>query len=197
MRFSNLLDDNLEKTRQMKIGFYLSAVFSLAFAIAAPLYFQKAYGNYMIGMVIGAVILIVSLIGLALNQWSKKNRIFETCVLQGFLAIVITVQIAFPIVGTYHSAREIALKALEVQRRGEPIVTYGYFHHSLNFYTRYTIAGDLYDPGTIYRFAQQYPSSLVVTTIDGPKTLLGVPNFSFSLLGRQGDLRLFRMTKTN
>jgi 4-amino-4-deoxy-L-arabinose transferase-like glycosyltransferase len=197
MRFSNFLDDNLVKTRQMKIGSYLSAAFSLAIAIAAPIYFQKEFGNYKIGLLIGAIILIASLIGLAFNQWSKKNRLFEACALQGLLAVVITVQLAFPIIGTYHSAREIGLKALEVQRKGEPIVTYGYFHHSLNFYTGYTIAGDIYDPGTIYRFAQPYPSSLVVTTIDGPKTLLGIPDFSFTLLGRQGDLRLYRMTKTN
>jgi 4-amino-4-deoxy-L-arabinose transferase-like glycosyltransferase len=196
MRFSKLLDDNPENARQMKIGSYISTGFSLAFAIAAPIYFDKEYGNYRIGLLIGSVILIASLIGFVLNQWNRNKRIFEVCAIQGLLAIIIIVQLAFPTVGAYHSAREIALKALEVQRKGEPIITYGYFHHSLNFYTGYTIAGDIYDPGTIYRFAQKYPSSLVVTTIDGPKTLLGIPDFSFTLVGRQGNLRLFRLTKT-
>ncbi len=195
IRLSNLIDENWGKSRQMRIGMYLSMGLSLAFALAAPIYCRKEYGNFKLGLLIGTVILAAALFGFALNRWRSKNRLVEAFILQGLLAIIATVQFASPVLSAYHSTREIALKALEIQRTGEPIVTYGFFHHSLNYYTRYKIAGDLYDPGAMSRFAQNHSSSLVVTTIDGPKTLLGIPGFSFNLLGEQGNLRLFRISQ--
>jgi 4-amino-4-deoxy-L-arabinose transferase-like glycosyltransferase len=194
VRFSRLIDENSGKSRQMQIGMYFSLGFSLAFAIAAPIYFQKEYENPGIGLLLGTVALIPSLIAFGIGRWGKRTRIFEVFVIQGLLMILVIAQFAFPVLGAWHSSREIALKAVEAQKTGEPIVTYGFFHHSFNYYTEYSIVGEFYDPGSISRFAERYSSSLVVTSTDGPPTLLKIQGFSFALLGKQGRLLLYRIS---
>jgi 4-amino-4-deoxy-L-arabinose transferase-like glycosyltransferase len=197
VRFSHLINENFGNSRQIKIGMYLSLGFSLAFAIAVPIYFQKEYENPGIGLLLGTVALIPSLIAFGIGRCGKRNRIFEVFVIQGLLIILVIAQFAFPVLGTWYSSREIALKTVESQKTGEPIVTYGFFHHSFNYYTGYRIAGEFYDPLSISRFTERYSSSLVVTSTDGPPTLLKIPGFSFALLGKQGRLLLYRINRND
>jgi 4-amino-4-deoxy-L-arabinose transferase-like glycosyltransferase len=197
VRFSRLTDENSGESRPMQIGMYLSLGFSLAFAIAAPIYFRNEYESLGIGWLLGTVVLISSLIAFGLGRWGKRKRIFEVFVIQGLLINLVIAQFAFPVLGAWHSSREIALKAVEVQKSGEPIVTYGFFHHSFNYYTKYSVAGEFYDPESMSRFAERYSSSLAVTSTDGPNTLLTMRGYSFSLLKKQGRLLLYRISQNN
>jgi 4-amino-4-deoxy-L-arabinose transferase-like glycosyltransferase len=192
-RLSRLIDKSAGESRQMKISMYLSLGFSLAFAIAAPIYFQKEYESLRIGLLLAAASLAPSLIAFGFARRDKRNRFFEAILFQGLLVIIVSAQFAFPVLGAYHSSREIALKALEIQKAGEPMVTYLFSHHSLDYYTGYRIAGEFTDPGATHRFAQQYSSLLIVTTTEGLKTIPLIQGYSFATLMENGDLHLLRI----
>jgi 4-amino-4-deoxy-L-arabinose transferase-like glycosyltransferase len=192
-RFSEFVDKSAGESRQLQIGMYISLGFSLAFAVAAPIYFQKEYENVNIGLLFAAGSLAPALISLFFALRGKANRFFETVLFQGVLVIIIAAQFAVPVLGTYHSSREIALKALEVQKPGEPIISYLFSHHSLDYYTGYRIAGEFTNPQSTHRFALGYSSLLVVTTPEGLKTIPLIQGYSFALLEQKGDLRLLRI----
>jgi 4-amino-4-deoxy-L-arabinose transferase-like glycosyltransferase len=189
-RLSESLCDNSGESRQMKIGIYLSLGCSLAFALAAPIYFQQEYGDLRSGLLLAAASLLPSL---AFVFAGKAAGFFETVLLEGVLVTIVATLFAFPVLGAYHSSRDIALKALEVQRTKEPIVTYLFSHHSLDYYTGYRVAGEFTDPGATHRFAQQYASLLIVTTTEGLKTIPLVPGYRFEILKETGDLHLLRL----
>ncbi len=192
-RLSELVDKGVGESRQLRISMYLSLGFSLAFAIAAPIYFQKEYESVKIGLLLSAASLAPALIAFAFALQGKVYRFFVAVLFQGLLVIVVAAQFAVPVLGAYHSSREIALKALEVQKPGEPIISYLFSHHSLDYYTGYRVAGEFTDPGATHRFAVGHLSLLIVTTTEGIKTIPLIQGYSFALLAQKGDLRLLRI----
>jgi 4-amino-4-deoxy-L-arabinose transferase-like glycosyltransferase len=192
VRISRFIDRSAGGSGQLQISKYLSLGFSLAFAIAAPIYFQKEYESLRIGLLLAPAALVPSLIAFGFARCKWKNGFFETVLFQGLLVIVVTAQFAFPILGAYHSSREIALKALEIKKTGEPIVTYIFSHHSLDYYSGYRIAAEFIEPNSTRHFAQQYPSILVVTAPEGMKTIHQI-GYSFSVLAKTGELQLLRI----
>ncbi len=197
VRFSHLIEENAKKSGEIQAGIYLSLGFSIAFAVAAPIYFRQEYADIVPGLLLGIAVLTPSLIAFGMRRKENRRGIFKIFAFQGLLAIMIAAQFAFPVLGAWHSSRDIAARALEARKTGEPIATYGFYHHSFNYYTGYGIAGEFYDPESMSRFAQRYPSSLVATSTDGPRTLLSMPGFSFALLGKQGRILLFRISRNN
>jgi hypothetical protein len=100
---------------------------------------------------------------------------------------------AFPVLGDYHSTRTIARQALALQQAKEPIVTYLFFHHSLDYYANYNVVSRLDDRDALLRFAQANHSFLVVTKASGMREIESRREIAASLLARQGNFLLLRL----
>ncbi len=173
----------------------LHLAFSAAMAVAAPIYFQREYGGaWKTGLLLAIVILMPSLFTFGFGLRGYWARAFGTTVVQGLLLIMATAVFAVPVLGAYLSARDIAHQALELRQSGERLATFRYFSHSLNYYTSYQTANGLDNQALMHRFAQKYPSSLVITPIDRLEELMSIAGCSTSLQGKQGDLRLVRIS---
>jgi 4-amino-4-deoxy-L-arabinose transferase-like glycosyltransferase len=169
---------------------------STAMAFAAPFYFQKQYGgHWKTGLLLSIILWIPALFAFMFGLKGNGRRAFAATVLQGIFLIFAIVQFAFPVLGTYHSTRNIAQQAMEQQKAGEPIITYRFFHHSLHYYTHYRIAGKMDDPESLMRFADAHSGFLAITDIDGLKALYGSEGLSIDLLGKQGNFRLLRISR--
>jgi hypothetical protein len=113
--------------------------------------------------------------------------------LQGAILILAVTVAGFPVLARYHSTREIAIEALELRQAREPLVTFRFFHHTLHYYTGYSIASDLADRQSLEKFAADCPTLLVVTEAIRIPELESMSSFSTVLLGEQGKLRLVRL----
>ena len=118
----------------------------------------------------------------------------EVLILFDILLVVVLAQFAFPVLGEYHSTRNIAHRALELRQAGEPIVTYRFFHHTLHYYTNYQIAGKLDAPHSLVQFAREHSGCLVVTNTDGMKEILSLKDISAAPMAEQGDFCLLHIT---
>jgi hypothetical protein len=192
MRISRWIEGAAEPAR-LRASMGLHLIFSAAMALAALIYFQKEYGgSWRIGLLLSFVILTPAVLAFGFSKNCK--RAFIATALQGLIILMAVAQFAFPVLGAYHSTREIAQQALKLRRTGEPIATYRFFHHSLNYYTGYQIADELDDSKALRQFAQSHLSSLIVTKTDGLKEISDSKDLSISLLGEQGNFRLLRIS---
>ncbi|MBN1567594.1 MAG: glycosyltransferase family 39 protein [Acidobacteria bacterium] len=177
---------------KLRAGVVLNLLFSVAMAIAAPLYFQKEYGrNWEIGLLLSFAILIPAVFAFGFRANCK--RAFQITVLQGLIVLITVAQFAFPVLGAYHSTKEIAQLALQSRRKGESLATYRFFHHSLHYYTDYQITDELSDLGSLQKFSGTHDTALIVTKQDGLREISESSSFSITHLGEQGNFRLFRL----
>jgi 4-amino-4-deoxy-L-arabinose transferase-like glycosyltransferase len=185
--------ENGAQPKKIRIAMILQLILSAAMAIGAVAYFYKEYGgNWKLGLLIGIAIGLPAIFAFGFKGNCK--RAFIATGLQGLIILLTVTQFAIPVLGEYHSTRNIANQALKLQKPEEPITTYRFFHHSLHYYTGYTIAGNLADFGAMHQFAQTHPSTLVVTKSDGLRDLTGSKDFAIELLGKQGNFRLLRLS---
>jgi len=192
IRISRWIEGSAEPAR-LRAGMGLHLIFSAAMAIAALIYFQKEYGgSWGVGLLLSFAILTPAIAAFAFRANCK--RAFRATAIQGLIILIAVAQFAFPVLGAYHSTREIAHQALKLRRTGEPIATYRFFHHSLYYYTGYQIANKLDDSEALRQFAQSHPSSLIVTKSDGLKEISDSKDLSIVLLGEQGNFRLLRIS---
>jgi 4-amino-4-deoxy-L-arabinose transferase-like glycosyltransferase len=172
----------------------LHLVISIVMAIAAPYFFSKEYGGHWgIGLILAIAILVPAIFAFAFKADGK--RAFAATALQGLIILIAVAQFAFPVLGSYHSTREIAQEALILRKNGEPIITYRFFHHTLFYYTGYQVAGDMKDSEALDQFMKMHSSSLVVTNYEGLGDLSGYDDLSITLLGEQGNFRLLRISQ--
>lgn len=184
------------KPPRLRAAMILHLIVSVAMAAATPIYFQKDYGgNWKIGLLLSTAILIPALFAFGFGLKGNCGRAFKATVLQGLVLILAIAQFAFPVLGAYHSTRDIAHRAMESQKVEEPIITFRFFHHSLHYYTDYGIASELNEPESVRRFTQVHASTLVVTNIEGSQTLYGTEGLKTNLLAEQGNFRLLRASK--
>jgi 4-amino-4-deoxy-L-arabinose transferase-like glycosyltransferase len=173
----------------------LHLALSATIAVAVTVFFQREYGgNWRTGLILAAAILVPALFSFGFGLMGKCVQAFSATVLQGLIIIVALTQFAFPVLGAYHSTREIAQRALDLRQSGEPIITYRFFHHSLNYYTGYQIAGKMDDVPSLARFAREHPASLVITDVRGMQDISGAREFLISSLAEQGDFRLMSLS---
>jgi 4-amino-4-deoxy-L-arabinose transferase-like glycosyltransferase len=192
-RVLNGLEASIGKTKMLLFA-GLNLLLSAAIAVATPIFFRKAYGgNWKPGLLLAAAVLIPALFGFWFGVRRKYSQAFKATAIQGLLIILFLAQFAFPIIGSYHSTREIAHRALDWRHSAEPIVTYRFFHHSLHYYTGYAVSGRLDDAESLIQFVQSHPDSLVVTDIRGMREIEGIAKLSAIPLAVQGDFRLLRM----
>ncbi len=191
MRISRWIEDPGASSK-LRASMAVHLVFSAAMAMGAVFYFQKEYGgSWRVGLLVGFAILIPALFAFGFR--AQCARAFKATALQGVIILIAVAQFAFPVLGAYHSAREIAHQAIALREAGEPVVTYRFFHHSLHYYTGYQIAEDLRDFGALHEFAQKHPRALVLTKSDALQDIVGSKDFSATLLGKQGSFHLLRL----
>jgi 4-amino-4-deoxy-L-arabinose transferase-like glycosyltransferase len=177
-----------------RAGIWMYMIFSAAMAVAAPVYFYREFsGHWGVGLLLSIVILVPSIFAFVYGRRGNYMRAFIVTTLQGVLLIAATALFAFPVLGDYLSARDIAYKALEMEQPGEPIAAFKYFHHTLDYYTDYRIINGLEDLQSMYDFARKYPSVLVITHIDRLPELESLTNCSISGQVEQGYFRLLRL----
>ena len=141
---------------------------------------------------VSAAMLAPALIAFRFGLKGSCSRAFKATVLQGLVLVLALAQFAFPVLGAYHSTRDIAHQTMRLKRADEPIITFRFFHHSFNYYTDYAIADEFQETKSLRRFVQNHSSTLVVTDIEGMKTLSETAGLKTNLLAEQGNFRLIR-----
>jgi 4-amino-4-deoxy-L-arabinose transferase-like glycosyltransferase len=194
VRLSRWVEENVEPPKlRFSMGAHLAV--TAAMAVATPIYFQKEYGgNWKIGLLLSIAMLVPALFAFTYGRKGNCMRAFKATVIQGLVLVIALAQFAFPVLGSYHSTRDIAHQAMDLKQDGEPVITFRCFHHSLHYYTGYRIANDLEEPESLRRFAESHAHFLVVTNVDGLRTISGIEGLTITVLGSQGDFRLLRIT---
>jgi 4-amino-4-deoxy-L-arabinose transferase-like glycosyltransferase len=193
IRVSRILEEMKEPSR-WRAAMWTHLVLSGAMSIAAVYFFQKEYGGrWGIGLVLGLVIFSPAVFAFASGTHCK--RAFKATAVQGVAVLIAVAQFAFPVLGAYHSTREIAHEALKLRSVGEPIVTYGFSHHSLHYYTGYQVAGKADDLESLRRFVRISPTALIVTKAAGLKEISTDKAFSIAPLYIQANFHLLRLSK--
>ncbi len=191
-RLSRWMEGTVESSG-LRAAMILQLLFSAAMAAAAPVFFHRDYGgNWKAGLMLSAAILVPALFAFGFGIGGHCRRAFKATVLQALLVIIAATQFAFPILADYHSTRDIARLALELRREAEPIITYGFFHHTLNYYTDYRVGEKLDDPEAAINFGRKYPHFLLVTDTRRMPEVLNLQGFSVSILEGRGNVRLLR-----
>jgi 4-amino-4-deoxy-L-arabinose transferase-like glycosyltransferase len=189
---SRCYETSVEPTR-MRGAMWVHITLSAGMAFAAVFYFNREYGSWGIGLVLALAILTPAVFGFAFR--SNCKRAFKATAVQGFVVLIAIAQFAFPVLGAYHSTREIAREAVKLRSAGEPIVTYQFFHHSLHYYTNYQISGEVDDPESLRRFVESIPSTLVVAKPAGLKDISADRDFLVTPLYVQADFHLVRVSR--
>jgi 4-amino-4-deoxy-L-arabinose transferase-like glycosyltransferase len=178
----------------MRSRMWLHLVFSALLAIAVPIFFWQEYGGrWEVGLILSLAVLAPAIFAFAFRD--DCMRAFKATALQGLIILMAIAQFAFPVLGAYHSTREIAQEALRLRKNGEPIITYRFFHHTLHYYTGYQVAVEPKDLKSLGQFMRMRPSSLVVTNSEGQRDIAGSNDLSIAFLGEQGDFRLLRISQ--
>jgi 4-amino-4-deoxy-L-arabinose transferase-like glycosyltransferase len=179
----------------LKAAAFVDLALSAGMAIAAPVIFQKEYGGaWETGLLLSAAVLIPALFSIVFKFRGKPLHAFCATLVQGLLLVLVVAQFAFPVLGAYHSMRDLAQRAVELRQPAEPIVTYRFFHHTLLYYTNYQVEGKLDDPESLIRFVRQHSSCLVVTDIQGMREISRLSDISSLKMAAQGNFILLRMT---
>jgi 4-amino-4-deoxy-L-arabinose transferase-like glycosyltransferase len=193
MRLSRWIEQSVDPPR-LRASVVLQFILSAGMAVAAPLYFQKVYGgNLRIGLYISVAALIPAVFSLGYGIKGNCRNAFKATVAQS-LAILLTVLFfALPVLGSYHSTRNISQQALMHRQAGESIATFRFFHHSLYYYTGYQITNEFISPEELRHFMQTRRNILIVTNTDGYKLLSEYSALPIARLSTQGNFVLLRV----
>jgi 4-amino-4-deoxy-L-arabinose transferase-like glycosyltransferase len=184
------------RSSNMRISMVLSLIFSLTMAIAAPVYFHKLYGgNWKTGLILSPFLLIPSLFAVVFEFRGHCGKAIKMTILHSLLIVFAAVQFAFPVLGDYLSTRRLAFLSLEVRHAGEPIVTYGYKDHSLDYYTGYQVLGKEENGLSLLQLSRENGHILVVTKESKIREFSWLKECSIEVLGEQGYFRLLRLSK--
>ena len=188
----SILEQDSWKTRRV-CGWACLAL-AIGAAVAFPFVLARNFGNaWLPGVVLGLVVLLPALVAFRLFMRDRFRGAVLATVLQGLLLVLAVTQVGFVPLAAYQSAREIAGLALAADEDGEPIVTFCFFHHALNYYTGYRVGENFVDPPSLLNYARRHPRFLVVTEAPRIGDLKNIRELSVTSLGAQGDLRLLRM----
>jgi 4-amino-4-deoxy-L-arabinose transferase-like glycosyltransferase len=193
IRLSRWVEGGLSSLRA---AMCLQLILSTVMAIAAPIFFDKDYGGrWGTGLILSVAILIPAIFAFTFGIKANAKRAFIATAVQGFALLVAVTQFAFPVLGAYHSTREIAHQALQLRISGEPIATYQFFHHTLYYYTDYQIAEKLDTLDSLTSFMQSHPTALIVSKSTNLKSLTPGKDISITVLYSQANLQLIRLSK--
>jgi 4-amino-4-deoxy-L-arabinose transferase-like glycosyltransferase len=180
--------------RAMPLARWASFAFSIGVAAAFPLVMRSNFGTaWETGLILSAAVLLPALAAFLLARRGRYRGAVQATVVQGLVLVLAATQVGFPALAEYHSARDIARQALAADQAGEPIVTYGYFHHTLHYYTGYRISANIVDLPSLAEYARAHSRILVVAEAERIPEMETLPGLSVAAIGRQGDLRLLRI----
>jgi len=183
--------------RRFRESRWLHLALSLAVAAGLPALFYVRYGGrWQIGLPLAAAVLAPVGFSFRAAGRGRLTGVWVGTVLQGFLLLAAVSLFAFPTLGIYHSTRDIARRALELRRPGEPIVTYRFFHHTLNYYTGYRVQADLRDESSLRAFASVQPAFLAVTDSGEDPPGLKEEGVDWQEIAREGKVRLVRVKRS-
>jgi len=168
---------------------------SAAVAAALPVVFRRYYeAGWAVSIPLAATVLVPA----AVTVWLARRRQWTGAVsataAQSLVIIVALTQFAFPVLGAYHSTRDIARQALALRGESEPIVTHRFFHHTLFYYTDYQVAAESSNLESLQALAYRYPRLLIVTERKYLAEVAALHGFVATELGRQGKLSLVRLS---
>ena len=167
---------------------------TITFAVVLPIVFYRDYeGAWRGAAIVGLVCLVPAVIAALHFHGGKRAAAARYTAIQGVLIVVAMTQFLFPALAEYHSTQGVARRALLVRSQDEPIVTYQFFHHTLNYYTGYQVEENLINPEGLMQFAEEHPQFLIVTETRRTAHLTSLVGFRFTLLMEQGPFRLFRL----
>jgi 4-amino-4-deoxy-L-arabinose transferase-like glycosyltransferase len=197
IRLSHWIERSM-KPPWLRTGLALQFFLSVGMAVAAPIYFQKEYGgNFKIGLCISIAALAPAVFVLGYGIKGNYRNAFKATIAQSLAILMAAFIFALPVLGQYHSTRDIARQALMQRRTGESIATFRFFHHSLYYYTGYRIANEFNRPEELRRYLQTRRSFLVVTKMEGYKKLLESEGLSVAQLSTQGKFLLLRVSESS
>ena len=178
----------------LRPAMWIQLFLSLGMAIAAPVFFNKDYGGHLdVGLILSKAILVPAIFAFVFGLRGRVRHAFVATALQGVLLLFAVTQFAFPVLGAYHSTREIAHRALEGQGGGEPLVTYPFFHPTLNYYTGYQTGAKIDTPEGLRQLAKQHRTALVVTKTANAQSLATLEGVAVTPLYSQANFRLLRL----
>jgi 4-amino-4-deoxy-L-arabinose transferase-like glycosyltransferase len=187
----------VHRDRLFAFALWFNLGVSVTIAAALVAVFQIRYGGrWQTGLLLAVMALLPALTVSWRGLRGRVKLLVPLTLFQGLILIMGATQFAFPVLGAYHSTRDIARQALAVREGSEPIVTYLFFHHTLSYYTDYQITGDLKEPQAVSRFAQSNPSFLLLTEEHRVGDIYGLEGLTVSAKGTQGKLHLFRLSRS-
>jgi 4-amino-4-deoxy-L-arabinose transferase-like glycosyltransferase len=186
---------NGNTARITRVASWTYLVFSTGVAVATPLFFNSAYGGHRgVGLILALAVLVPAIFGFRSGLQGKISAAFKATVLQGFLIIILTAQLAFPILGDYLSTKSIALRTLSLKQPGESIATFLYSSHSFNYYTGYQVSDSTIDLETLARLVRERQRILVVTPSKYLESIRRMPEIKVVVSGQYGNLTLMELT---
>ncbi len=177
-----------------------SVVVSALLSIGIAVWFAHQFGDVETGLLLSAAALLPGIIGFVSSRSGRWDLAIRVTMVQGVVLVVSLAILAFPAIALNHSARDVALDALRAQTEGEPIVSYGFFHHTLNYYTGYRVEQHLATPETLKAFAMRHPGFIVVTRTSRLEELRAVgeqpdEGFTVSVLATRARLCVLRVSR--
>jgi 4-amino-4-deoxy-L-arabinose transferase-like glycosyltransferase len=181
--------------KAMKIALWISIILSAGVAIAAPLFFNATYGgHWKEGLIISGAVIVPAILAFGFGIRGRISMAFWATVLQGFLMIIFTAQLAYPVLGDYLSNKGIALKALSLKKPGESIATFLYTSHSLNYYTSYQVKDSTVSLETLAQLVRERHRLLVIAETKYLEHILHMPEIRVNISGSYGKLALMELT---
>lgn len=175
---------------------WLQLLISAALAAAFPVAVSRIYGeSWTEGMPLVLAVVLPAIACVAATAAGRWRTAVALTVVQGLIMAAALTQFAFPLIAGDHSTREIAQQALAARTASEPIVTYRFFHHTLDYYTGYRVEADLEDKRSLESFAASHPRFLTVTEERYLSEIESIPGLYAAVLGRQGKFRLLLLVR--
>ncbi len=177
-----------------RLAAWVHVALAAALALAFPAAFLRDYGGTLrAALPISAACLVPALFALYYVRSGRPAAAFKSTAIQGVLLVLVLAQFAFPAIGRRESARDIALQTLALREDAEPIITYNYFSHALNYYLKYRVYDEFPDPVSLGRYATTHSEFLIVTEEAHLPELERIEDCSVSVIGQQDMLRLLRV----
>ncbi len=186
-----------KRPRRVFAATFCQLLMMSALAVAYPLVMRRHFEmGWAEALPVSAILLIPAIFALLFSKKGRSEAAVQATLWQGVLLVLALTHFAFPAVGRFNSTRDIAGQIAAVRQAGEPLVTYHFFQHTLHYYTGYTVLDDLQDRESLLAFAREHPRFLIVTPAFGIPELQNLAGFSADLLGKQGKIRLLRLSRS-
>ncbi len=178
----------------------LSLGVSALLSIALAIWLGRQYEEVGRGLLLAAIVFVPGIIVFAASRSRRWDLAMRATMAQGVVLVASLATLGFPGIAVNHSARDIAFDALRSRTESEPIVTYGYFHHTLNYYTGYRVAQDLTSVEALNAFLQRHSRFILVTKMSRLEELRALGEqpdrgFAVSVLTTRARLCVLRVSR--